>query len=30
MVRVSIGSIPREREHVERLWELIQRVVNRP
>jgi aromatic-L-amino-acid decarboxylase len=30
MVRVSIGSIPTEREHVERLWELIQRVVNRP
>jgi len=27
MVRVSIGSIPTEREHVERLWGLIQREV---
>jgi aromatic-L-amino-acid decarboxylase len=25
MVRVSIGAIPTEREHVEKLWELIRR-----
>jgi aromatic-L-amino-acid decarboxylase len=25
MVRVSIGAIPTEREHVEALWELIRR-----
>ena len=29
MVRVSIGSLTTEREHVEKLWELIQRTVQR-
>ena len=30
MVRVSIGALLTEREHVEGLWELIQRVVSEP
>jgi hypothetical protein len=29
MVRVSIGALLTQREHVERLWELLKEVVNR-
>lgn len=29
MVRISIGSLPTEREHVEALWQLIQQEVDR-
>ena len=27
MVRVSVGALPTEREHVERLWARLQAVV---